>query len=82
MISWLLGLDIAMRNEPTHPPGFRKVHRHAIEWCGLLIRGCFAKVKLDRKHSYKQEKPSSLSLRARSSSCNMYEYSLRSIKVN
>jgi hypothetical protein len=32
----------AMRNDPTHPPGFCKVHRYAKEWNGLLIRGCFA----------------------------------------
>ena len=62
MVRWLLSLDIAMRNEPTHPPRFWKVHRYAIEWCGFFIRGCFAKAKLDRKHSYKQEKPSSLFL--------------------
>jgi hypothetical protein len=58
----LLSMDTTLRDKPTHPPGFWKVHRYAIEWCGLLIRGCFAKVKLECKHSYKQEKPNSLSL--------------------
>ena len=42
MVSCLICKGIAMRNDPTHPPGFWKVHRYAKEWCGLLIRGCNA----------------------------------------
>ena len=49
-----------MGEDPTHPPGFCKVHGYTKEWCGLLIRGCIAKTKLGSKHSFKQEKPSSL----------------------
>ena len=42
LVDWLLDQCMAMGNEPTHPPGFCKVHRYAKEWNGLLMIGCVA----------------------------------------
>ena len=42
LVDCLLDHCMTMGDEPTHPPGFCKVHRYAKEWNGLLIRGCVA----------------------------------------
>jgi hypothetical protein len=69
LVEWLLDQCTAKGNEPTHPPGFCKVHRYAKEWNGLLIRGWVAQ-GLSLKVSL------AISKKSPALSCGLHQYCL------